>query len=500
MKKFFTTFLFAYSLAATAQTIEVSKGASRPIAHHFAGVNGNAGTINMPWNNPQLLAGFVRTGANSIRYPAGTIANTWDWDRGWIDPTVPDSLLINWVVSERWKEANVRYPIEHFAVAIKASGAEPVYVLNMLSKDLEHSLRGLRRAKAAGLPVRYIEMGNELYFNLKLETARFPTPEDYGKTCYQWIAAIKKEFPEAKCAVVSWEQVRGERHKQWTERVLQYATNADAVIFHVYTPFGIDGARERTNNQAGQEGLTETSPLSKDPAERQRQELALLNDPTAYNRMLLTGFSVAERHKHMRVPADKEIWATEFNVRSDSSAIRGTWANTLFVSTFYVSYLQNPQIVLTHLHNIQGPIFGAIFSNENGLRHLRNERIKTTPSTLTAGGLALHFFAALTRNGGTLTSLQFANNPTLLPNNAQSFPALHGWLVNSGKKTKGLLINYSAQPQTISGKPLLKGLRYISYSAPLQHYVLDVEGLTKSKGKADQTIILPPFSITVLEQ
>ncbi len=63
----------------------------------------------------------------------------------------------------------------------------------------------------------------------------FPTPEDYGKTSKIWIDSIKAEFPDAKCAVIGTTINRKSRHKNWTERVLNYASNADAVTWHIYT-------------------------------------------------------------------------------------------------------------------------------------------------------------------------------------------------------------------------------------------------------------------------
>jgi hypothetical protein len=488
------------SSQVSGQVSKVRPGSSYKIEPYYIGVNGNVGTQHMPWNNQELLTGFVNSGARSIRYPAGTIANTWDWDKGWIDSTVPDSLLINWVRSEGWKNFKISYPLENFKKAIDATGAEPVYVLNMLSKDLEHSLRGLRKAKALGLPVRYVEMGNELYFNLRFEMQRFPTPEAYGKTCFEWITAIKREFPEARCAVVSWEMVRSERHKNWTSRVLQHATNADAVIFHAYTPFGIDNATERANNQAGEEGLTVGGVLDKDPSVRQSQELTLLKEPKIFNKMILTALEVANRHKKMSVPADKRIWATEFNSRSDNSSVRGTWANTLFISAFYLAFLENPQVEITHYHNIIGPLFATFFTNKNGFNHLLNTKIASKPGTLTAGGFAMNAFARATNLGGMATRLEFENNAVLIKNDENVLHTLYGWSVLNGNKGKAILINFSSEQKAVSLSEVMKGWKYTHYTAPLEHYVMSDQGLTKRSGEIKDTLNLSPYSITILEK
>ncbi|WP_037327246.1 hypothetical protein, partial [Runella zeae] len=368
-----------------AQKIVVEWGKTRAIRPDFIGTNGNVIGKTNPWDSSEMLNALQKMGVSNIRYPAGTLANYWDWDLGWLDPTVPDSLMINWVAQQGINRSSQRYPLENFAKAIKSTQVEPIYVLNMLTKDLEHSLRGLRKAKALGLPIHLIEMGNELYFNLPLESKVYPSPEDYGKACQLWISAIKKEFPEARCAVLGTELNRNARQKDWTERVLQNAPNADAVIFHVYTGFGLDGGRERNTNNAGQEGLTNATRKFGTPLERQQYELAQLQMPEGYARFLNLAQEVASRYRKMTVPTHMDVWVTEFNVRADSSAIRGTWANLLFIAKFYEEFLEGGQVNLSCFHNIQGPLFAAYFFDTQGLNHVLTEKITTRVGSLSAG-------------------------------------------------------------------------------------------------------------------
>ncbi|GAA4468863.1 hypothetical protein GCM10023189_54910 [Nibrella saemangeumensis] len=474
--------------------IPVSVGPAHRIRPEWVGVNGNVTGQNMPWNNPALVNGLKKTGAGTIRYPAGTIANYWDWDIGWIDPAVPDSLMIRWVVQQGLNRSHDRYPLENLAKALRETGVTPVFVLNMLSKDLDHSLRGLRKAKALGLPVRFVELGNELYFNLPYESRVFPTPEAYGQTCRNWIEAIKREFPGVQCAVLGTELARNDRQRDWTRRVLAQVPNADAVIFHVYTPFGLDGIAERANNNAGQEGVT-NGPNRQPLADRQQTELTLLNDAGAYARMINTAFGAARRLRGMNTPADKEIWATEFNVRADSSAVRGTWANTLFVTAFYLSFLESRQVTLTHYHNIQGNTFGALYNDNRAFGHVVHTKLSNRRGALSAGGMALSVFAEQTQGANSARPLTFGNGLTLQPTGGSAFPALQGWLFNTGK---GLIVNFSGQPQTIdvSGQEGLSTYRQLA--GGLSQYVQDVDGLDLTTGSISKTLRLPPYSITLL--
>lgn len=481
-----------------SQVVAVSYGPSRTIPPHFVGVNGNVTGQDQPWDNPALQAGFRKTGATNLRYPAGTLANYWDWDRGWLAPDVPDSLMIPWVVAQNLHRSEQRYPLDNFAKAIRQSGAEPIYVLNLLTRDLDHSLRGLRRARALGLPVRLIELGNELYFNLKLESARFPSPEAYGQTCERWILAIKAEFPDAQCAVLGTELARSDRQRDWTARVLAQAPHADAVIFHVYTPFGLDGRRERTDNNAGQEGLTAGSPPPRSLPERQTAELALLTDPAAYARMLATAREAAARYQRMKVPARLPVWATEFNVRADSSALRGTWANALFIAQFYDEFLAGGQVALSCFHNVQGAQFGAFYNTRQAFAHVKTSRVANEPGVLSAGGQMTRWFAEATRGRTKATALRFENASVLRSAEGATLPALIGWVFGEGADRQGLVINSSGQAVDLDLKTLNLRGNFHQFSGNLTHYVQDTTGLRQTSGTPGAVLRLAPYSVTLL--
>ncbi len=53
----------------------------------------------------------------------------------------------------------------------------------------------LRAAQDLGMPIRRIELGNEIYLNTPVLVRRFPTPQAYGRTATRWIHAIKRKFP-----------------------------------------------------------------------------------------------------------------------------------------------------------------------------------------------------------------------------------------------------------------------------------------------------------------
>ena len=52
------------------------------------------------------------------------------------------------------------------------------------------------------MPIRRVELGNELYDHARLIDRAIPTPEAYGRKASRWIRAIKRRFPHARVAAV----------------------------------------------------------------------------------------------------------------------------------------------------------------------------------------------------------------------------------------------------------------------------------------------------------
>src|SRR5207248_10180294 len=125
------------------------------------------------WSNSSLLRALAELKPQTLRYPGGTVANYWDWRQGWFvrGAQVPP----NW-----YNLPPAPAPLEDFKQAIKASGATPVFVLNMLTSTLDAQLAMLRHARWLGLPVALVELGNEFYLNAPDYAAAFPTGQDYG--------------------------------------------------------------------------------------------------------------------------------------------------------------------------------------------------------------------------------------------------------------------------------------------------------------------------------
>ncbi|WP_194768601.1 hypothetical protein [Tamlana sp. I1] len=482
----------------------VTSGFERTIYPDMIGVNGNLIAFNQPWDNANLVNAVGDLQVPNFRYPAGSLGNYWDWDTGWIDKSVPDSLMIKWVAEKGLKESTDTYTLENFAKGQKKLGFTPVFMLNMLSKDLAHAVRNLLRAKKLGLPVKYIELGNELYFNLPFEMSVYPTPEDYGKTCQIWIDSLKQHFPNAKYAVLGTDLERRARHTDWTRRALKYCNNADAVIFHKYSPAGIDGSKEIKKITAGTEGtsdaLTATRKApSKELKVRQEWEIGLLQNDSAYANMLQTAHEAAYSYTKVNVPVGMEIWATEFNMRDDRSAIRGTWANTLYISKYYEEFLNSP-VSLTNIHNISGDLFGQIFSDDTQLDFIKWKHVKSKPWQLTAAGISTHLFANASKGMTLAKKLAFSKSFDITNDRGDQVETLGGWLFENESSKKMLLINYSRKDIALdlSSYPFLE--KATQYFSPIDTYITNgFSDVKKEEGSIKREVTLKPFSITIIQ-
>ena len=491
---FLLIFTFSCSHSPTVNKVSLS-GETHSISPVFMGVNGNLMAFDQPWSNPGLIRAFKKLGTPLLRYPAGTIGNYWDWEKGGLDESVAEKDMIKWVVAQNLHKSPKRYKLENLAKIVN-SGTTPIFMLNMLTKDLEHALNGLRTADSLGMPVKYVELGNELYFNLPLESHVYPTPEDYGRTCREWISAIKKEFPEAKCAILGSNRNVKARDTNWTQRALSTCTNADAVIFHQYAPMGIDGQKEKRNATAGEEGKSDIRKGPEDIAGHQKWELNLLKDPYAYGNIIGTASHAAGKVSELNVPEDMEIWVTEFNVRDDNGALRGTWANTMALAAWYRVFLDHQQVKLTNYHNLIGGTFPAIYTNRNGFSHIKHQKLASEPWSFSASGVLLHILTNVLNGATSTEKLTFSSNIRLKNDAGETFEGLNGWVFRNGEKMTGLIFNISNAPMEVDLTDLPENYTARQYVSTLENYIFGMKSLEIFEVKNSSKIKLSPFSIT----
>ncbi len=165
---------------------------------HFFGFN--AESIVLPVddqlfaNSPALHAKLAAVPTGILRIPGGTTSQWLNWRTG-VFITGPGGPF-NAVSPTR-----PAITMPHWAAIVRATGATPLWDLNVLNATISDQIAMLREAQRLGLPVRQVELGNELWNPTGPYPGRFPTGAAYGSAMNPWIVAVRRAFPRAVIAV-----------------------------------------------------------------------------------------------------------------------------------------------------------------------------------------------------------------------------------------------------------------------------------------------------------
>jgi len=477
-------------------TLTPTLGAARPIAPALMGFNGNLTSLFQPWNHTEMVEATQALHPGNVRYPAGTLGNYWDWDLGWIDQNAPREKMMHWV--RPMIDSKMRYTLDNFAKGQKAVGFEPVYMLNMVTSDLEGQIKQLRRARDLGMPVTYVEFGNEYFFGIGAEPlvhAKFPTPESYAKACNVWAKAIKAEFPGVKIAVIggdSDDPSHSERRRTWNARVIPILSDdIDAMTLHPYTGIGLIEGRPKGTHWGTKE--------------QQLNQRTMLTDPAAVQHIMAEpARHWARMHALDEVPDDMGLWLTEFNVNDWHGGVRHTWAQGLALSSFINAFLSDSRVELLCLHNLYGGnLFPAIHDREGSTFSdaVDESAPDAQPWSATPTGLVTALFSQAMKGCDTAEPIHFGDNCAVEVEGI-SAPMVFGWLFTDSQNPharKAILVNLTAGSTRIQTDNFaLKGRGYQRYSASPGTYGASQESIEMVAGEASSELELGPYSITLV--
>lgn len=193
------------------------------------GFNGN-NTNGPNWSNKQFRDSVASLNLKIIRYPGGAVSNWWDWQNGWFEKQETLGGMKNNLKNMPFNPSG----LEQLKLLVNQIHCDVIFTLNMISRNVKDQIAMLKHARALGIPIKWIELGNEFQLNKSVGRRIYATPAQYGKTCAQWITEIKKEFPNAKISVIGGNYNFTEDIKNWNEIVLKNAPGADAIVAHIY--------------------------------------------------------------------------------------------------------------------------------------------------------------------------------------------------------------------------------------------------------------------------
>ena len=99
-----------------------------------------------------------------------------------------------------------------------------VVVLDILNSTLSDQIQMLSFLQLVGIPIEYIELGNELYAQEKSYVEIFPTGAEYAARVAEWVSALRGKFPDAKIAALLQcrdMNIRNDHMKHWNDLVVK---------------------------------------------------------------------------------------------------------------------------------------------------------------------------------------------------------------------------------------------------------------------------------------
>lgn len=454
--------------ASAAQGTTADSGSrpltARPAARYHAIPTGFAG-FNAPFRKnawqaltPELRQATAGLAPGALRVFGGTTANYWNWRKGQFYDRhgVPRAL----------RRANGRMSpiyLSDWAKLVAHAHAVPVFDLNLVTARLSNQLAMLRRARELGMPIRWVELGNELYSHATLIDRVMPTPEAYGRMATRWIRAIKRRFPHARVAAVGlgtslWWPPRTRRGR-WDPGVLSTLRGEDGLTFHTYwrTPRG---------------RLT-----------RARLSKVLAAPLRRLSQLRVGGLR--------QLPDGVGAWVTEWNVWH-GSRLRGTWANGLSDAEYLVGLLGQPRVRQEDLHSlIYRRPFAALFANTEGY----GAGPATVPFAPTAVGRILGEIHPLLSGGPRVRQLTVQRSPRI---QGTRFAAIQAVAI---QRRGVLLLNLTRHEHRIrlDDGPACDGTLDSIWARPAARITGHAGEILHRTAQVDETLSLPRYSVNRLD-
>jgi hypothetical protein len=462
--------------------------------------------------NQVLLRNLQDLQLSTMRFPGG-LAGAYDWKHGTFNLEFDGqpSLAAGWGYgSTVWNLAVVQrlYTQIH---------ATPVYTLNMITSGpnsyrpcgsmstwsadwqamLDDQIAFLQSAQALGLPVKLVELGNEMYW----QKCQFPTGGVYGTIATHWADALHAAFPGVRVALSGEPTGSGGLEgvsPTWNSDMLATAKDYDAVAMHLYAYEGIYVLGD-TSDQC----LTQRNALNR-----------LLTRQGAAN-LFGNAYWWAEQNLSLlqTLPANVRVWVTEAAASDPAHGMSGTWAEGLFSAVFTTNLLTYRTVDMYQEQSaVDESLYGEIF-DPDGYSGRHGCTIYPPPHDYeySGKGFALQMLGRAVSGMSASAPIAFAPSLQLGGTGSRGVPApaIMGRCYWNRTRETALLLNLSSQPQRVTTAfvrpPLQWGGfdQYSGYPALLATGDVSSTGgtyaLKRTQGPvASGTVTLAPYSITLL--
>lgn len=433
---------------------------------------------HLPLLNPKFL-----------RYPSGSTANWWDWKIGWYvnSPYLPE-----------WDQNKTQTPnkLEDFKGLLTAAGATALFDLNLLTSDVKDQIAMLQHAESIGIPVKYIELGNEFYLegdgadDTALILIKYPTPESYRDTANIWMDSLRKYFPNAKIAAQGcFDKNNNPRRNAWNDAVIPGLDGENAITFHFYYSSKFADSTE---------------------TDAQKMDVNMSDIPDWFYQPY-KAWGILHDKSLVKVPAGQEIWITEYNFADHVRPVHGTWASGLYTALHSMQLMQDDRIQHISLHGVDGQaVYGAYFYGTDGyLFGLGDDaNFVAPPNPPVTEAWALNAYGhTMTMMGNAITNklyasrIQFTSNPqisTFDDGKTVSYDGLFGYEFSDATKSQAIIVNLTGVDQTVKTSVMFPlGGSYEMRSAGVLNLIATSNDVViTNKSTLPANLVLKPYSIT----
>lgn len=432
--------------------MQVRQGTSRSVATPLEGTNLDYSGVAEPYGKTSVMDAVTSLSPGTIRYPGGAISNYWEWQTGSVNqPAATQQKQSGGTEAVPARQRTYGFTLSTLRQLTGATGAIPIFDLNVMTSTLPDQLQMLRTAAQMGIPVRYVELGNEFYLPISNYLQAFPTATSYANLVASWAPAIRAAFPKAQIAAVASALTATARERRWNSTVLSIAgSDINAVTLHDY-PVARTSAK------------TLPSPAS-----------------------LLAGASLEWRPVESIInslPSQLSVWLTEYNLSIGdcslgSPALGTTWEHALYVAELDMQELASPRVTLTDYWDLFGHARTAQFT-------------ATTPPVATPTGSASQLIDQAMKGATAITGLMIANDP-VLDGSARSVTGVEVTAAPGGDRL--IFVNLGSTPATVPTGELI----HAGASVEQLSGTLSMQAVQRRSVRVAGDLMLPSYSVTVV--
>jgi hypothetical protein len=457
--------------AASATNRRRNSAAWQPLTQEFGfNTNNNYGPA---LTDPVLVGMMAGYSAGLFRFPGGGTANHWDWTVG--DSTHPGNYHALW-------------PLEDLKTFCDQTNSQPVYVLDLAWGTLADALDALDHAASVGLPVNYVELGNEYYLTGP-NAMQFATVADYGTTASTWATAVRTHFPDARVAMVGWD-----RNKIFTTVDRQTTWNA--------------GLRPFIEANPDISSITVHPYTFINYLQRLQDEILDLS-PVNIQRLFATAFDARRDIEEViakDLPNDTTVWATEYNIVDSLHYVAaGRWIHAVWSATAAMQVAQVPRLEISIWHALTGAMAFAANHHPAYAENFRNAYgVDMVPWAPTACGVALNAVYTVLDGATHIAPLEFSEGGTIAVDVAGSqreFDTLVGLKTTGASRIQACVANLSSESVTVNlcDQGLPPSGHWVQYSAAPSMVITDgTTDVTTSDGPVCDHVVLAPYSLTTI--